>query len=466
MTDFALHPTTRLDLPTLNALLTDQRRVVLSPEAKQQLEAGAAYARAQFADDSQTPASQLLAHACGMGEEVPTDLVRLMLMLKAQSLSYGHSGAQVATVQRLLDFYNREMLPVVYQQGSLGAGDQVPLAHLCLPLLGLGEVNFQGYRLQTADAMHLFSWPAVELAPGEHLALLTGTQFMLAYGVQALLRAQRLAQAADVIGALSYHVFGGDLVPFDARIHALRPHAGQTLVAERLRSLLADSVASPQPSSTEQLPYSFRCLPQVHGASRDALGYVAQVLEAECNSVTAGLAVFPHDEAILLSGNFHGQPLALALDFMALATAELGSISERRTAQLLSKQLGPSTMAESPSLLAPQYTAASLANQNKQFCSPASLDNAGTVGVADHVSMGANAALKARRVLENTEQVLAIELYTAAQALSSRRPVRTSSALEQIVAALAAKVDVETPSKAPYLALQATAAFVRTYAWQ
>jgi len=389
-----------------------------------------------------------------------------MLLLKAQSLGHGHSGAQTATVQRLLDFYNREMLPVVYQQGSLGAGDQVPLAHLSLPLLGLGEVNFQGYRLQTADAMHLFSWAPVDLAPGEELALLTGTQFMLAYGVHTLLRAQRLAQAADVVGALSYAVFGGSQAPLDAQLIALRPHAGQVLVAERLRGLLTGGESPHQPSSAAQLPYSLRCLPQVHGASRDALTYAAQVLETECNSVTTDLAFFPAAETPLAGGNFHGQPLALTLDFMALAIAELGSISERRTAQLLSRQAA-THLAAAAGLPLPEHTAAaSIVSQNRQLYTPASLDNAYEAGVADHVSMGANAATKARRILENTEQVLAIELLTAAKAWRLQHPARTSPALEQVVADLAAKVAIESRAQAPYLALQATAAFVRTYAWQ
>jgi len=390
-----------------------------------------------------------------------------MLLLKAQSLSYGHSGAQVATVQRLLDFYNREMLPVVYQQGSLGAGDQVPLAHLGLPLLGLGEVNFQGYRLQTADAFHLFSWEPVPLAPGEDLALLTGTQFMLAYGVHTLLRAQRLARAADVVGALSHDVFGGSMEPFDARLQALRPHAGQMLVAERLRNLLVDSKLTQQPRSAEQTPYSFRCQPQVHGASRDALSYVAQVLETECNSVTAAPAFFPANNTTLLGGNFHGQPLAMTLDFLAIAIAELGSISERRTAQLLISHSEVSRLGTAPSFPMMQHTAVSIVSQNKQLCTPASLDNnSGSTGLTDHVSMGANAATKARRVLENTEQVLAIELLAAVQVLYLRRPAHTSPALEQVVAALEEKVDLKTQSQASYLALQATASFVRTYAWQ
>jgi histidine ammonia-lyase len=364
---------------------------------------------------------------------------------------------QVATVQRLLDFYNREILPVVYQQGSLGAGDEVPLAHLGLSLLGLGEVNYQGYRLQTADALHLFSWEPLTLTYPEGSALLTGTQFMLAYGVHTLLRAQRLARAADVIGALSYSIFGGSQGPFDARLHQLRPYPGQALVAERLRNLLTGSELLQEPSLAEPSPYSVRCQPQVHGASRDALTYVAQVLETECNAVTSNPIFFPAEETILSSGNFHGQPLALALDFLAMAVAGLGNISERRTAQL---------PGEKPDLLSLSATAASLVNQTKQLCAPASVDNAfSSHSPEDHVSNGGNAATKARRVLENVEQILAIELRTAVQALRLRRPARTSPALEQVVAAFEQKVNGEDPSRAAYLGLQAAAAFVRTFEW-
>ncbi len=425
-----------------------------------------------LADRQQLQVNLLMSHACGTGAEAPAELVRLMLLLKVQSLSYGHSGVQLATVQRLLAMYNREMYPVVYEQGSLGAsGDLAPLAHLCLPLLGLGEVNYQGYRLAATDALSLFSWEPLTLQAKEGLALLNGTQFMLAYAVEATLRAGRLCRAADVIGALSVEAFSARTEPFDERLHRLRPHAGQVEVARRLRTLLAGSELQTQPRPAVQDPYSFRCQPQVHGASRDALAYVQQTVETELNSVTDNPNIFPADDLILSGGNFHGQPLALALDHLALAVAELGSISERRTYQLISGQRGlPPFLAAEPGLnsglMIPQYTAAGLVSQNKQFCTPASVDSiVSSNGQEDHVSMGANAATKARRVVENAEQILGIELLTAAQALGFRRPSRSSEALETVLAAFGEKVSFNTQDRVLYPDLQAAARFVRAYEW-
>ncbi|QDA62340.1 histidine ammonia-lyase [Hymenobacter jejuensis] len=493
---FFLNPNERLDLATLSQLLTDQSTVKLGEEARQRIETCHRYLRERLQESDapiygintgfgalcntsippqerqQLQVNLMMSHACGTGEEVPGELVRLMLLLKVQSLSYGHSGVQLATVQRLLDFYNREILPVVYQQGSLGAsGDLAPLAHLCLPLLGLGEVNFQGYRLQASDVMHLFSWAPVQLEAKEGLALLNGTQFMLAYAVHCHLRAQRLAQAADVIGALSLEAFGGRREPFDARLHQIRPHAGQITVAKRVYNLLQTSELQDSPKATVQDPYSFRCLPQVHGATHDALAYVAQVVETECNAVTDNPTLFPEDDTILSGGNFHGQPLALALDFLAIAVAELGSISERRTYQLISGQRGlPPFLVAKPGLnsgfMIPQYTAASIVSQNKQLCTPASVDSiVSSNGQEDHVSMGANAATKARRVVENAEQLLGIELLTAAQALEFRRPARTSPQLEEVLAAFRTKVSFVDQDRILYPDLQAAAAFVRSYPW-
>ncbi|QJX48275.1 histidine ammonia-lyase [Hymenobacter taeanensis] len=496
--DFALTPTTHLDLATLGHLLSTNARVVLSEEASQRIEDCHRYLhnRLEATPDApiygintgfgalcntaiapeqrqQLQVNLMMSHACGTGEEVPAELVRLMLLLKAQSLSYGHSGVQLSTVQRLLDFYNREMLPIVYQQGSLGAsGDLAPLAHLCLPLLGLGEVNYMGYRLSAADAQSLFSWQPLTLKAKEGLALLNGTQFMLAYGVHTLLRARRLAAAADVIGALSLEAFGGRSEPFDERLHRIRPHAGQLTVAQRVRELLVSSELQLQPRLAVQDPYSFRCMPQVHGASRDALAYVQQVVETECNAVTDNPNIFPDDDAILSGGNFHGQPLALALDMLAMAVAELGSISERRTYQLISGQRGlpPFLVAEpglNSGLMIPQYTAAGIVSQNKQLCTPSSVDSiVSSNGQEDHVSMGANAATKARRVVENVEQVLGIELFTATQALAFRHPGRTSAALEEVVAAFREKVPFVSQDRILYPDLHAAAAFVRAYAWQ
>ncbi len=492
-----ISPAQPLTLAALAAVLADGRPVALAGDAKARIAACHAYLHQRIAADdapiygintgfgslhnvsiapeerAQLQVNLLMSHACGTGTEVPQHLVRLMLLLKAQSLSYGHSGVQVATAERLLAMYNRELLPVVYEQGSLGAsGDLAPLAHLCLPLLGLGEVNYQGYRLATADALSLFSWAPLVLQAKEGLALLNGTQFMLAYAVDGMLRAQRLAAAADVIGALSTEAFGGCADPFNANLHRIRPHAGQGLVAQRMRVLLAGSELQAQPRAAVQDPYSFRCLPQVHGASRDALAYVAQVVETECNSVTDNPNIFPEEGLILSGGNFHGQSLALALDHLALAVAELGSISERRTYQLISGQRGlPQYLVAEPGLnsglMIPQYTAASIVSQNKQLCTPASVDSiVSSNGQEDHVSMGANAATKARRVVDNVEQVLGIELFTAVQALAFRRPARCSEALEQVVAAFQEEVKFVGQDRVLYPDLHRAAAFVRKFDWQ
>lgn len=492
-----ISPAQPLTLATLGALLADGRPVVLSDEARTALAACHDYLHQRLARSdepiyvintgfgslhnvsiapearAQLQLNLMMSHACGTGAEVPANLVRLMLLLKVQSLSYGHSGVQVATAQRLLDMYNREMLPVVYEQGSLGAsGDLAPLAHLCLPLLALGEVNYQGYRLSAADAMSLFSWAPITLQAKEGLALLNGTQFMLAYAVDGVLRAQRLAAAADVIGALSLEAFGAGVDPFNENLHRIRPHAGQVLVARRLRELLAGSELQTQPRAAVQDPYSFRCQPQVHGASRDALAYVAQVVETECNSVTDNPNIFPEEDLILSGGNFHGQPLALALDHLAIAMAELGSISERRTYQLIAGQRGlPTYLVAEPGLnsglMIPQYTAASIVSQNKQLCTPASVDSiVSSNGQEDHVSMGANAATKARRVIENVEQILGIELLTAVQALAFRRPGRTSEALERVVAAFRQEVKFVGQDRVLYSDLHRAAAFIRKFDWQ
>ena len=491
-----ISPAQPLTLAALAELTADGRPVQLGDDAKAQISACHAYLRQRLALDdqpiyglntgfgplhnvstapeafAQLQVNLVMSHACGTGAEVPGHLVRLMLLLKARSLSYGHSGVQLATAERLVALYNRELLPVVYEQGSLGAsGDLAPLAHLCLPLLGLGEVNYQGYRLSAADAMSLFSWEPLVLQAKEGLALLNGTQFMLAYAVDGVLRAQRLADAADVIGALSTEAFGGGRAPFDERLHRIRPHAGQVRVAQRLRALLAGSALQEQPRAAVQDPYSFRCQPQVHGASRDALAYVAQVVETECNSVTDNPSIFPDDDLILSGGNFHGQPLALALDHLAVAVAELGSIAERRTYQLILGRRGlPQYLVAEPGLNAglmiPQGTAAGIVSQNKQLCTPASVDSIGSSnGQEDHVSMGANAATKARRVVDNVEQILGIELLTACQALEFRRPARSSAALEAVFAAFRKEVAFLDHDRVLYPDLHRAAAFVRKFDW-
>ncbi len=379
-------------------------------------------------------------HACGMGEEVPRMIVKLMLLLKIQSLSYGHSGVQLATVERLVDMYNHNVLPVVYQMGSLGAsGDLAPLAHLSLPLLGLGEVYYNGTKISTADLYVKLGWQPITLQSKEGLALLNGTQFMSAYGVYLCMRVFKLSKLADIIGALSLEAFDGRIEPFHPLIQAIRPHKGQIRTAQRINEVLAGSELITRPKQHVQDPYSFRCIPQVHGASKDSINYVAYVFGKEINSVTDNPTIFPEEDLIISAGNFHGQPLAFALDNLSIAVAELGNISERRTYQLVSGKRGlPPFLVANPGLnsgfMIPQYTAASLVSQNKQLATPASVDSIeSSQGQEDHVSMGANAATKAYRSVRNLEMIMAIELFNAAQALEFRRPAKTSPYLESFL---------------------------------
>ena len=390
---------------------------------------------------SQLQRNLVMSHSCGTGEQVPSEIVRLMLLLKIRSLSYGYSGVRMETVERLIDFYNNGILPVVYRQGSLGAsGDLAPLAHLSLPLLGLGEVEHDGSRRPSAEVLEEFGWRPLELQSKEGLALLNGTQFMSAYGVQAVIDARRLSDWADRIGALSLDAFDGRIEPFYDEVHVIRAHPGQLATARAVRSLLEGSELIRRPKKHVQDPYSFRCMPQVHGATKDTIDYVAGVLETEINSPTDNPTIFPDEDMIISAGNFHGQPIALAMDFLAIALAELGSISERRIYKLISGSRGlPHFLVANPGLnsgfMIPQYTAASIVSQSKGLCMPASVDSIpSSQGQEDHVSMGANAATKLRRVVLNTERVLAIELFNAAQALEFRRPAHTSPALENLVA--------------------------------
>jgi histidine ammonia-lyase len=412
----------------------------------------------------------VMSHACGMGAEVPQYIVKLMLLLKVQSLAYGNSGVQLVTVQRLIDFYNNDVLPVVYEQGSLGAsGDLSPLAHLSLPLLGLGEVNYKGERCQSAEVLSYLDWQPIELQSKEGLALLNGTQFMSAYGLACLLKAQRLSHWADNIGALSLDAFDGRPEPFIDAIHLIRPHPGQLATARTMRKLLEGSELIARPKQHVQDPYSFRCIPQVHGASKDALDFVSTVFTTEVNSVTDNPTLFPDEDLIISGGNFHGQPLALALDQLAIAVAELGSISERRTYQLIAGLRGlPPFLVSKPGLnsgfMIPQYTAASIVSQNKQLATPASVDSiVSSNGQEDHVSMGANAATKALKVVNNLESILAIELCNAAQALEFRRPLKSSAVIESLVAEYRKTVAFVEEDRLMYPNITATVEFIREY---
>ncbi|CAN5460681.1 histidine ammonia-lyase [soil metagenome] len=379
-------------------------------------------------------------HACGTGPEIPVEIVRLMLFLKAQSLCYGYSGVQLDTVERLTLLFNNHVYPKVYEMGSLGAsGDLAPLAHLSLPLIGLGEVSVDGKTFTAKEILERFKWQPLHFKAKEGLALLNGTQFMGAFGVWCVIKSQRLLKLANKIAALSLDAFDGRIEPFDKKVHIIRPQKGQGKVAAEIKKLLEGSSLISQPKKHVQDPYSFRCIPQVHGASMDAIEYATEVFLAEVNGVTDNPNIFPDEDEIISAGNFHGQPLALALDFLCIAVAELGSISERRTYQLISGSRDlPNYLVANPGinsgLMIPQYTAASLVSQNKQLCTPSSVDSiVSSNGQEDHVSMGANAALKAFRVVNNVFSVLAIELITAAQAMHFRRPVKTSPVLEEFV---------------------------------
>ena len=453
-----------LDLYTLNNVLEENKLLKLSDQAKAKIEKCRAYLNERMASDqrpvygintgfgslcnikisgenlSHLQENLVMSHACGTGDKVPQEIVKIMLLLKVQSLSYGHSGVQLLTVERLIDFYNHDILPVIYTQGSLGAsGDLAPLAHLSLPLLGKGEVYFKGQIRSSEEVLSQFGWEPITLQSKEGLALLNGTQFMAAYGVWSLLQGYKLSYLADLISATSLEAFDGRLEPFNALIHKIRPHKGQLRTAERILEFTKGSELAAQEKKNVQDPYSFRCVPQVHGASKDAIDHVRNVFTTEINSVTDNPNVFADEDEIISGGNFHGQPLALALDYLGIALSELGSISERRTYQLISGLRGlPAFLVNDPGLhsgfMIPQYTAASIASQNKQLCTPASADSiVSSNGQEDHVSMGANAATKCFKIVENLKSILAIELMNASQALEFRRPLKSSETIEAFI---------------------------------
>ena len=419
---------------------------------------------------SQLQENLVKSHACGTGEEVPSEIVKLMLLFKIQSLSYGHSGVQLATVLRLIDFYNNDILPIIYTQGSLGAsGDLAPLAHLSLPLLGEGEVVFNGNKVPTSIVMEHFGWNPIVLQSKEGLALLNGTQFMSAYGTHILIKASKYSYLADLIGTISLEGFDGRQEPFNELIHFIRPHKGQIVTANRVNEFLEGSQIIAQPKTHVQDPYSFRCIPQVHGASKDALDYVKKVFKTEINSVTDNPNVFIESDQILSGGNFHGQPLAISLDFLAIALAELGSISERRTYQLISGLRNlPAFLVDNPGLnsgfMIPQYTAASIASQNKQLATPASIDSiVSSNGQEDHVSMGANAATKALRIMDNLERILAIELMNASQAIEFRRPLMSSDFIEMFLKSYREEVPFVKEDRILHYDIQKSVAFLNSF---
>ena len=444
--------TSKIDFKTIEKILNEKQTLALSDDAKKRIVKCREYLDKKLKNNKEAiygintgfgslynksiPEKDLgklqenlvMSHACGLGEEVPKEIVKLMMLLKIQGLSLGYSGVSLELIERLLLFYNQDIIPVIYTQGSLGAsGDLSPLAHLSLPLIGKGEVYFESKKQGAESVLKKLKTAPLKFKSKEALALLNGTQFMSAYGVWCILKSKHLAECADVVGAISLDAFDGRHEPFKEIVHKIRAHVGQTTVAKNIKKLLNGSQLIKRKKEHVQDPYSFRCIPQVHGASRDAIDYCANVFLTEINSVTDNPTLFPDEDEIISAGNFHGQPLAIAFDLLAIALSELGNISERRTYQLISGQRGlPPFLVSNPGLnsgfMIPQYTAASIVSQHKQLCTPASVDSiVSSNGQEDHVSMGANGATKCFRVIENLESILAIELFTSAQALEFRR---------------------------------------------
>ncbi|MFT4983766.1 MAG: histidine ammonia-lyase [Flavobacterium sp.] len=483
-----------LSLETVNEIISQQMAVELSDEAKINIQKCRDFLDKKMATHSEPiygintgfgslcnvkisnenlsklQENLVKSHACGTGEEVPKEIVKLMLLLKIQSLGYGHSGIQLQTVNRLVAFYNNDILPVIYTQGSLGAsGDLAPLAHLSLPLLGEGEVYFEGIKVHSSVIMERFDWQPIVLQSKEGLALLNGTQFMSAYGMHILMKANKFSYLADLIGTISLEAFDGRIEPFNELIHFIRPHKGQVTTASRVKEFLEGSEIIEQEKIHVQDPYSFRCIPQVHGASKDAIDYVKKVFKTEINSVTDNPNIFIESDQIISGGNFHGQPLALALDFLAIALAELGSISERRTYQLISGLRNlPAFLVDNPGLnsglMIPQYTAASIVSQNKQLATPSSVDSiVSSNGQEDHVSMGANGATKALRIMDNLERILAIELMNASQAIEYRRPLQSSAFIEMFLSSYREEVPFVKEDRILHYDIEKTVAFLNSF---
>lgn len=417
-------------------------------------------------DIEQLQENLVLSHACGVGDEVPQHIIKMMLLLKIKNFVYGNSGISMQVVERLIYFYNQNILPVVYQLGSLGAsGDLAPLAHLSLPLLGKGEVYWNNEKIKS-EALQL---APLSLQSKEGLALLNGTQFMSSYAVFCLIKIKKLLLWADAIAAISFEGFDATIEPFNANIHNIRNHEGQKEVARNMRNLLLGSEIANAPKTQVQDPYSFRCIPQVHGATRDAVAHVQKIVEQEINAVTDNPLIFPDEDLILSGGNFHGQPLAINLDYLAIAVAELANISERRTYLLISGQRGlPPSLATKAGLesglMIAQYTAASIVSKNKQLCTPASVDSiVSSNGQEDHVSMGANAATKLYEVVKNTEIVLGIELLNATQAIEFRKPLKSSDKIEKLVAAYRKEVSFMEKDRIVHDDIIKSVAFLQSY---
>jgi len=481
-----------LNLETIEQILANNTRLILSEESKARIQHCRDYLDNKLKNHSEPiygittgfgslcniqispkdlkslQENLVMSHACGTGAEVDGQIVKLMLLLKAHALSSGNSGVQVKTVERLLDLFNNEALPIVYELGSLGAsGDLAPLAHLSLPLIGMGEIRYQGKVYPAKKILKQFGWNPISLQSKEGLALLNGTQFMSAHAVYILLKANKLEKLADITACISLEAYNGRIDPFLAQLHTIRPHAGQIETAKNIRNILNGSKLITKEGKKIQDPYSFRCVPQVHGAVKDTIRYATSVIITEINSVTDNPTIFPDEDLVLSGGNFHGEPLAFVLDFLAIALAELGNISERRVYRLIAGQRGlPEFLVAKPGLnsgfMIPQYTAASIVSQNKQLATPCSVDSITSSNEQeDHVSMGANAATKTVRVVNNLERLLAIELFAASQALDFREASETSPFLNAFISEYRSAVPFITNDKVMYTEVQKTIEFIQ-----
>ncbi|CAI8342238.1 MAG: Histidine ammonia-lyase [Flavobacteriaceae bacterium] len=412
----------------------------------------------------------ILSHSCGVGEKTPLAIVKIMLLLKIITLSKGHSGIHLDTLNRLIFFYNNDILPVIFKHGSLGAsGDLSPLAHLSLPLIGEGQVFYKGILKDASEVLKELSILPLKLRSKEGLALLNGTQFMSGYGIHLLFEAYKISHMADLISSISLEAYDCRVEPFDVLIQKVRPHNGQAIVAARVNHFRDNSDISLMHKVHTQDPYSFRCIPQVHGASLDTICYAKSVIMNEVNSVNDNPIIFHKEDKIISGGNFHGQPLAYVLDFLKISLSELGNISERRTYNLISGQRGlPSFLVDSPGLnsgfMIPQYTAASLVSLNKQLSSPSSVDSiVSSNGQEDHVSMGANSAILLYDITENVKKILSIELFNAAQALDFKKPLKTSKRLNSFIEQYRNHVEFVTEDKIMSKEINNSLAFIDDY---
>ncbi len=483
----------RLTLEQVREVAVGGRRVELSREAVEKIKKSHAFLQAQAqsgdtiygvntgfgvlssvriadADIETLQYNFLRSHACGAGPSLPDPQVRAMLLLRSANLALGYSGVSQALVEQILHLLNRGVCPIVPEQGSVGAsGDLAPLAHLALVLIGEGRARVQGREMSGAQALQAADLKPIRLGAKEGLALTNGTQFMSALGTLAILEAEQLCDIADLAGAMTIEALQGTPVAFSEEIHAIRPHPGQVLVAKRMRDLLLDGGKSEIAKGHEncgkvQDPYSLRCIPQVHGASRDTIAFARQVFEREINSVTDNPLVFPDQKKILSGGNFHGQYLAIALDAVAIAAAEIANISERRIDKLVNPLISglPAFLTQNSGLnsgfMIVQYAAAAIVSENKTLCHPASVDSIPTsADKEDHVSMGAWGARKCAMVVNNSRRVLSMELLSAAQGIEFLRPLRSTPSIErahQAIRKRVPKLESDRPFNEDFVAVE------------